>query len=69
MSRLSIELQRHPDSGQLEIVIGLLSDDDLPPQEHERVHRRIVERLLPGIAERLAVRIERVKPAREPVVG
>jgi hypothetical protein len=73
MAELSIRLVRDPDSGQMQIRIGLVSDEDDTPQEHERRHRRLLLGLLPGLplesCEESAVRVERERPAREPVVG
>jgi hypothetical protein len=73
MAELSIRLVRDPDTGALQVRVGLVSDEDETPAEHERRHRQLVGRLLPGLC--LAgdlppgVEVERERPAREPVVG
>jgi hypothetical protein len=73
MAELSIRLERNERTGALEIRLGLVSDEDEPPAEHERRHRQLVAALLPGL--RLGgdppegVEVERERPAREPAVG
>lgn len=73
MAELSIRLVRDAESGQLQIRIGLVSDEDDTPQEHERLHRRLLQGLLPGVSleecEDGGIYVERERPAREPVVG
>ena len=73
MAQLSIRLVRDPDTGQLQVRVGLVSDADDTPQEHERRHRQLLGRLLPGLPAESSkdspVRVERERPAREPVVG
>jgi hypothetical protein len=36
------------DTGGKEIVVSLRSDEDAPPQEHERHHRTLVDGLVQG---------------------
>jgi hypothetical protein len=66
MPEVSIHLRRDPVAGLTVIRVGLDPDDDLLPAEHEQAHRRVVERLVPGLGR---VTVERERPAREPVVG
>lgn len=63
MALLTITVGRDPDSGRTTVRVGLRSDADALPQEHEAEHRRLVAGLLPGAA------VERERPAVEPVVG
>lgn len=65
MAKLSIHLERDEDTGELQLRVGLVSDDDATPAEHERRYRQLLARLLGGVP---AV-VERERPAREPVVG
>lgn len=73
MAELSIRLVRNERTGALEIRVGLLSDEDEPPSEHERRHRQLVGKLLPGLSLGgdlpEGVEVERERPAVEPVVG
>ncbi len=73
MAQLSIRLSRDAETGRLQIRVGLASDADDTPQEHERRHRRLLQELIPGLpaeaSRDAAVRVERERPAREPVVG
>ena len=73
MAQLSIRLVRDHATGQLIVRVGLLSDVDDTPQEHERRHRQLLRELLPGLSAESSqdspVRVERERPAREPVVG
>jgi hypothetical protein len=66
MAEVIIRLGRHPDTGATVVRVGLAPDDDMLPGEHEAAHRRVVERLFPGLGR---VTVERERPAREPVVG
>jgi hypothetical protein len=66
MAEVTIRLHHDPDTGRTVVRVGLAPDDDLLPAEHEQAHRRLVERLIPGVG-RAAV--ERERPAREPTVG
>ncbi len=73
MAQLSIRLVRDPETGQMQVRVGLVSDVDDTPQEHERRHRRLLSELLPGLpaesCQDSPVHVERERPAREPVVG
>jgi hypothetical protein len=63
MALLTITVGRDRASGQTTVRVGLQSDTDALPHEHEALHRRLVAGLLPGAA------AERERPAVEPVVG
>ena len=63
MALLTITVGRDPGSGRTTVRVGLRSDDDALPHEHEAQHRRLVAALLPGAAP------ERERPEVEPVVG
>jgi hypothetical protein len=68
---MTIQLERD-EAGKLRLHVGLRSDTDEPPSEHERQHRRLLGQLLPALAgcdEPGDVKLERERPAREPVVG
>ena len=73
MAKLTISLSRDGPSGRLSIRIDYRADADAIPFEHEVQHRRLVEQLFPGIEitddRDAAVRVERERPAQEPVVG
>ena len=64
MAELTISFGRDPTSGQTIVRVGLRSDADASPQEHEADHRRLVAALLPP-----GIETQRERPAREPVVG
>jgi hypothetical protein len=63
MALVTITVRRDAASGRTTVRVGLRSDDDALPQEHEALHRRLVAGLLPGAT------VERERPAVEPVVG
>jgi hypothetical protein len=67
---MTIQLERD-EGGKLRLRVGLRSDADEPPQEHERRHRRLLGQLLPPLAgcDETGVKVERERPDREPVVG
>ena len=71
MAKLTITLRRT--AGRTQIHIGYECDDDAMPHEHEVQHRRLVARLFPDLVftddRDAAVRVERERPAQEPVVG
>ena len=73
MARLTLRLQRNEGNGQLELRIGLRSDADLLPQEHEQLHRRLVQQLLPLLhlddCSGQGLVVTREKPPRDPRVG
>jgi hypothetical protein len=72
MAELSIRVERDPVTGALQVRVGLLSDEDETPAEHERRHRQLVGRLLPGLCLGdlpAGIEVERERPAVEPVVG
>ncbi len=73
MAELTISLSRDGPGGRLSIRIGYRADDDAIPFEHEIQHRQLVTELFPNLEitdDRDArVRVERERPAQEPVVG
>jgi hypothetical protein len=72
MAELTITLGRHIETGRLEIKVGLRSDSDALPSEHEQAHRRLVETLLPqaaGEEEDELLEVRREKPLCEPIIG
>jgi hypothetical protein len=73
MAELTISLNRDGPAGQLSIRIGYRGDADAIPHEHEIKHRRLVEKLFPGLEiiddPEAGIRVQREKPALEPVVG
>jgi hypothetical protein len=73
MAELTITLGRHIESGRLEIRVGLRSDADALPSEHEQAHRRLVQTLLPqaaaGEQDDELLEVRREKPLCEPVIG
>ena len=48
MAELTIRLRCDPATGKKDIIIGLRSDEDALPQEHEQQHRALVEKLIHG---------------------
>lgn len=46
MAELTIQLCRNASTGKHDIIIKLHSEPDTLPQEHERIHREQVARLL-----------------------
>jgi hypothetical protein len=46
MAEITIRFRHNKTTGKRELVIHLESDDDVLGHEHERDHRRLVERLL-----------------------
>jgi hypothetical protein len=73
MAELTITLSRDGPGGRLQVRIGYHADDDAIPFEHEILHRRLVMELFPGLEiiddKDAAVRVERERPAQEPVIG
>jgi hypothetical protein len=73
MAELTISLSRDGPTGRLSIRVGYRGDADAIPFEHEVLHRRLVTQLFPGLEiiddPDAAVRVQREKPAQEPVVG
>ena len=45
MAEMIIMLRRDPNTGKQNILIKLDSDPDALPQEHEQMHRQLVEKL------------------------
>ena len=72
MAEITITLRRLA-TGRHEVRIGYKSDDDAMPHEHEVLHRRLVAGLFPELVftedRDAAVRVERERPAQEPVAG
>jgi hypothetical protein len=48
MAEMTIQLKIDPATGKKDIIIGLRSDDDALPHEHEQQHARLVEKLIEG---------------------
>jgi hypothetical protein len=73
MAELTISLSRDGPDGRLSIRIGYRADADAIPFEHEIHHRRLVLELFPGLEiiddPEATVRVERERPAQEPVIG
>lgn len=46
MAEMIIMLRRDPQTGKQNIIIKLNSDADALPQEHEQMHRELVEKLI-----------------------
>ncbi len=63
MALLTITVRRDSGAGRTVVQVGLRSDDDVMPHEHEALHGQWVAALLPGAI------VERERPAHEPVVG
>jgi hypothetical protein len=63
MALLTITVRRDVVSGRTTVRVGLSSDADAMPHEHEAMHDRLVAALAPGAA------VERERPAKEAVVG
>jgi hypothetical protein len=72
MAVITITLRRLG-TGRHEVRIDYRSEDDAMPHEHEVLHRQLVTQLLPELvfteARDAQVRVERERPAQEPVVG
>jgi hypothetical protein len=71
VAKLTITLTRA--AGRTQVRVGYESDEDALPHEHEVRHRRLVAEVFPGLVftenRDAAVRVERERPAQEPVVG
>ena len=63
MAALTITVRREAGTGHTTLAVGLQSDADMLPQEHEELHRRLAAVLLPSPA------VQRDRPSREAVVG
>jgi hypothetical protein len=48
MAEMTIRLRCDPATGKKDIIIGLRSDEDALPHEHEQQHRALVEKLIHG---------------------
>jgi hypothetical protein len=48
MAEMTIRLRCNPETGKRDIVVQLHSDADATPQEHEQLHRTLVDRLVNG---------------------
>lgn len=48
MAEMTIQLKIDPATGKKDIIIGLRSDDDALPHEHEQQHKALVEKLIEG---------------------
>lgn len=73
MAELTISVSRDGPTGGMSIRVGYRADADAIPHEHEILHRRLVTQLFPGLEitddKDAGVRVQREKPAQEPVVG
>lgn len=73
MPEITLRLIHNPETGRLEVVVGLRSEEDMLPSEHERDHKSILRRLLPSLdltfPEDALHDVRREKPAQEPVPG
>lgn len=48
MAEMTIRLSRDPETGKQNIIVKLRSDEDALPQEHEQMHRALVDKLIEG---------------------
>jgi hypothetical protein len=48
MAEMTIRLRCDPETGKRDIVVQLHSDADALPQEHEQLHRDLVDKLVNG---------------------
>jgi hypothetical protein len=48
MPEMTIQLRCDPVTGKRDIIVQLGSDADSTPQEHEQLHRALVDRLVNG---------------------
>ncbi len=48
MAEMTIRLVRDPKTGKQNIIVKLRSDEDALPQEHEQLHRALVDKLIDG---------------------
>jgi hypothetical protein len=48
MPEMTIQLRCDPATGKRDIIVQLGSDADSTPQEHEQLHRNLVDRLVNG---------------------
>jgi len=73
MAELTISLSRDELTGRQTIRVGYRADADAIPFEHEVQHRQLVTQLFPSLEiiddPEAAVRVQRERPAQEPVVG
>jgi hypothetical protein len=63
MAALTVTVRRDTVTGHTTVSVGLRSDIDMLPQEHEELHRRLAAVLLPSPG------VQRDRPAREAAVG
>ena len=70
MAEMTIQLKIDPATGKKDIIIGLRSDEDLLPHEHEQQHQLLVEKLIEGgilkASEVGKIVVERVAEEGEP---
>lgn len=48
MAEITISLRTNPRTGKKDIIIGMRSDEEALPHEHEQQHRAIVDKLIHG---------------------
>jgi hypothetical protein len=48
MAEMTIRLQCDPLTGKKDILVSLRSDEDALPQEHEQLHKALVDKLIEG---------------------
>jgi hypothetical protein len=71
MAEMTIRLETDPQTGKKNIVIGLKSDADALPHEHEQQHRALVDKLIQGgllkATELGKIVVERDEEEKQPV--
>ena len=72
MAEMTIRLRINPETGKKDIIIGMRSDEDALPHEHEQQHRNLVDRLLEGgllkADEMGKIVVEREEDEKEPAL-
>jgi hypothetical protein len=63
VAALTVTVRREAGTGRTTVAVGLHSDVDALPHEHEALHRRLAAALLPSPG------VRRDRPAREAAVG
>jgi hypothetical protein len=73
MAEMTIRLRCDPATGKKDIIVSLRSDADALPQEHDQLHRQLVEKLIQGgllqPTEVGQIVVEREQPAEEPAAS
>jgi hypothetical protein len=72
MAEMTIRLRINPATGKKDIIIGLRSDEDALPHEHEQRHKALADKLINGgllkAAELGQIVVEREEDGKEPAV-